>query len=383
MKTDSSHPLTIAVTTKTMVVAVLVGLVAWILSKLTVVALVLMVSLILMGTLSPGVEWLEKRRLGRGKSIGLVFTAMVLTVLGLLALAIPALVEQVGALAKAEPAIQEKLATILSRTPATRPLADSLNNVHIESLARQQAGVAFQYSTKALETVAYLMSALFLSLYMLIDRDRLRGALFAVVPRTHHIRLSRVLLNLETIVGGYLRGQIITSVLMGAFTFGLLLVCRVKNPLAIGVLAGVADVLPYVGVLLAVGPAVGAALAKGPLIAAIVFVALMMYEELESRFLVPRIYGTALQASVVRRALRASGRQHLDGNRRSALGPPCSCRREDARRRASGGAARRRHRRLAHSCERRARRARVRNAGERRPCRGRGGNRRRDRGATR
>ena len=55
--------------------------------------------------------------------------------------------------------------------------------------------------------------------YILIDRDRLRGGLFAVVPRSHHVRLSRVLMNLETIVGRYIRGQVLTSVLMSVFTF--------------------------------------------------------------------------------------------------------------------------------------------------------------------
>jgi predicted PurR-regulated permease PerM len=114
-----------------------------------------------------------------------------------------------------------------------------------------------------------------------------------------------VLLNLETIVGGYIRGQLLTSLFMALFTGTLLAVCGVKNPLALGVLAGVADVLPYIGVFLSVVPAVVAALANGPAIAVAVLVAMLAYEELESRFLVPRIYGRALRlpSSVVLFAL--------------------------------------------------------------------------------
>ena len=100
-------------------------------------------------------------------------------------------------------------------------------------------------------------------MYVMIDRDRLRGGLFAVIPRTQHIRLSRVLLNLESIVGGYIRGQVLTSVFMGVFVFGLLTACRVPNAIALAVFAGLADVLPYVGVFLSVGPAVVAALPSG------------------------------------------------------------------------------------------------------------------------
>jgi predicted PurR-regulated permease PerM len=189
------------------------------------------------------------------------------------------------------------------------PLAEWLRNVHYEAIAKASAGAALEYSSRIAEIVAYLVSAVFLALYILIDRDRLRGGLFAIVPRPHHIRLSRVLLNLETIVGGYIRGQVLTSAFMAAFTFVLLLVCRVHDALAIAVFAGLADVLPYVGVFLSVGPALAAAAARGPAIVGIVLVAMLAYEELESRFLVPKVYGSALRlpSSVVLFALLVGG----------------------------------------------------------------------------
>jgi len=75
------------------------------------------------------------------------------------------------------------------------------------------------------------------------------------------------------------------------------------------VFAGLADVLPYVGAILSVGPSAIAALSVGPVAAGIVLVAMFFYEEFESRFLVPRIYGRALRlpSSVVLVALLAGG----------------------------------------------------------------------------
>jgi len=143
--------------------------------------------------------------------------------------------------------------------------------------------------------VAYGLAAVFLAFYMMLDRDRLRGALFTVVPRAHHIRLSRVLINLGTIVGGYIRGQVLTCVLMGGFILVLLLAFRVPNALAIAVFGGVMDLLPYIGIFLTMGPAVLAAAAKGPAVAGGVFALMLAYEELESRVLVPLVYGRALR----------------------------------------------------------------------------------------
>jgi predicted PurR-regulated permease PerM len=72
------------------------------------------------------------------------------------------------------------------------------------------------------------------------------------------------MMNLETIVGAYIRGQLVTCLLIAAFSFVLLVACGVPSALALAVFAGLADVLPYVGALLSIAPMVAAALAQGP-----------------------------------------------------------------------------------------------------------------------
>jgi predicted PurR-regulated permease PerM len=181
--------------------------------------------------------------------------------------------------------------------------------VNYDALMKSFGATALALSRRVLEVFAYSLGAIFLGLYMMIDRDHLRGGLYAIVPRSHHIRLSRVMMNLETIVGGYIRGQLITCVLMTVFMFILLAACGVPSALAIAVFGGVADVLPYIGIFLTMGPAVAAALAHGPTVTVIVFVLMLAYEEFESRVLVPIVYGRALRlpSSVVLFALIVGG----------------------------------------------------------------------------
>jgi predicted PurR-regulated permease PerM len=167
----------IQVDPKSILIVIAVVAAGAVLVELAPVILVLVVALFLVGTLGPGVEWLQKRGLGRGWAIAIVC----LSALG----------------------------------------------------------------------GAFLIGALTLP------------SLFDQVPRRFHLRLSRTLINLETIVGGYIRGQAVTSGLMAVFTFGLLVACGVPNPLALAAFAGVADVLPYVGAALAIAPAVAATGAHG------------------------------------------------------------------------------------------------------------------------
>ena len=267
----------------------------WVLIRLLPVVLVVVASLVIVGTISPAVRWLEERPMRRGMGIAIVFTALMVVTALTITLTIPALLLQATDLLDQEPAMRARLAGWLAASHHTSPLADLLRKVHSGDLVRLAASNVYEYSTRAITIFAYIMSSIFLALYIMIDRDRLRGGLFLVVPRSHHIRLSRVMLNLETIVGGYIRGQVITSALMAIFVFILLTACGVSNALAIAVFAGVADVLPYIGALLSVGAAVAASLSRGPDIIIVVLVLMLGYETFESRLLIPGIYGRALR----------------------------------------------------------------------------------------
>jgi predicted PurR-regulated permease PerM len=231
----------------------------------------------------------------RGMGIALVFATLSVIAALVITLTIPSLIVQITDLLDQEPALRAGLSTWLMESRLTSPLADLLRKVHSGDLVRMAAANVFALTTRVLEIFAYSLSSLFLALYIMIDRDRLRGGLFLVVPRSHHIRLSRIMLNLETIVGGYVRGQLITSGLMTAFVFILLTSCGAPNALAIAVFAGVADVLPYIGPIFSVGAAVVAASSLSPAIIIIVLVLMLVYEEFESRLIIPRIYGRALR----------------------------------------------------------------------------------------
>lgn len=281
----------------------------WLVIRLWPVLLVVIVALFIMGTLGPLVDWMEAHRVRRGLGIAIIFTG-VFTLVGLVVtLTVPALVAQATTLFEREPAFRASMADYLARFHLTAPLADWLRDFHFAAFSGNVGATAFAYSMRIFEISAYGMSALFLALYMMIDRDRLRGGLFAVIPRTHHIRLSRILLNLETIIGAYIRGQLVTCLLFGAFTFILLTACGVPNAMALAVFAGVADILPYIGAILSVVPAVIVALGHGSTAAIIVLLSMLAYQEFESRLLIPRIYGRALRlpSSVVFFALMAGG----------------------------------------------------------------------------
>ncbi len=57
----------------------------WLLTRIWQIVLLLVVALALAGTLSPAVDWLERRRVARPLALGLILLVLVLAVLGLAA----------------------------------------------------------------------------------------------------------------------------------------------------------------------------------------------------------------------------------------------------------------------------------------------------------
>ncbi len=270
----------------------------WLLGELLPILVVVVVALILVGTLSPAVSWLQRHRLNRAVSIAVVFSVCGIVLVGAALVTIPALVAEVSHTIEHLPEIQEHLARTLEAHQLTEPLADAIRSFNLEDRLRNlNVTTALTTSLGVVEAIGYVATCAVLAIYFIADAERSRAALYALVPRRFHVRLARILLNLATIVGGYLRGQLITSVAIGLFTFALLESTRVPNALALATFAALTDVIPFVGGLLATTPAVLVALSRGTAVATIVLIAMIGYQELESRVLVPRVYGQALRLS--------------------------------------------------------------------------------------
>ncbi len=277
--------------------------------NLVPVILTLIAALMLVGTLNPAVEWLEQRKVHRFAAISIVFVVLLLILAALAVFTLPEFAAQVSSLIEQEPQLRTRLVKFLAGYPLTASLAVGLGKIQYAALLKSYSAEALAISRSLLEILAYGAGAFFLALYVMIDRDRLRGALFAAVPRAHHIKLSRIVLKLQTIVGGYVRGQVVTCVLMALFLFAVLTAFNVPNAIAIAAFGGLVDVLPFIGIFLIIIPAVLAAYAASGVVAMTVFTLLLIYGEFESRVLIPVVYGRSLRlpSSIILFALIAGG----------------------------------------------------------------------------
>ena len=278
-------------------VFLLLGVIAgiWVLGQLRTVMTVLTIALVMVGTFDPVVGWLEKRGFGRGRALVLVFSLAGIAVLGVIVLMVPPLVQQMLSLIEQAPKQRSNMVHNLQQYSWAKPFVKTLQDLPVDDLGKRAGIAMIGYSLNMLEMVGYGISTLFLSIYLLADPVRSKGLLYSIVPRHLHVKLAKVLLELKVIVGGYMRGQLITSLAIAVFVFILLTVLGADNALAIALFAGITDIIPFVGGYVASAPVIIATLPNGTTTALIVAGLMVLYQEFESRILVPRVYGRTLR----------------------------------------------------------------------------------------
>jgi len=281
----------------------------WLLRELWVVGLLVVVALVFAGTFNPLVEWMEKRGVKRTLALVLLLFGSIIVASLLIFLTVPPLAEQLAQIVRGAPRNRERLIVLLEKHSVTLPLAHAVQNAGLEQTFARLEKYLLGYSSQAVKVLGYFVTAVVLSFYFLADGKRTQGALYAIVPREYHMRLARIIHNLEMIVGGYMRGQLITSAAIAIFTFLLLVICKVHNALSLALFAALADVIPFVGGFLAAAAAILSALSRGVPVGTVVLVAMFIYMEFESRILVPKVYGHVLRLSptTVLLALLAGG----------------------------------------------------------------------------
>jgi len=132
------------------------------------------------------------------------------------------------------------------------------------SAASEGAGllgrVVFWVVAVAMGLVGKTMFVVFVflvSFYLLIDFAALRGVAEVMVPQRHQARFFDVARKVDVAVGGFIRGQITSALLVGLLTFVGLMVLGLKQyALLIGCIATVGNLIPYLGPVMGATPAV-------------------------------------------------------------------------------------------------------------------------------
>gem|GEM_PF-362262 len=257
----------------------------------------------------PLVRWLNKR-LPLIVAILLVYAGIAALVAIGLTFLIPAVTSQVSTLVRDWPTIEARIADFV-RNP-TNPLVARLPSFIRDELAKVPSQVPKwlqSYGVTAagnaimvlVGTAAFLGACIaipVLGAYLLYDSETIKRFFMGFIPARRRDSTLQVLSELERVIGGFIRGQLMVGGSVGALiALGLWLVGE-PYAILIGVGAGILDLIPYIGPVIAAIPAVIIAFVSGgaPLFVKVIAV-FVLANQAEGHIIAPNIVSRTIQLS--------------------------------------------------------------------------------------
>ena len=149
--------------------------------------------------------------------------------------------------------------------------------------------------TGTISIVIGLVIVPFLLFYMLKDKEELVGGMYSILPEGVARHTHNVSGLFHSVIGSYVRAQLISATIVGGFVFLGLLLLDVSFALTLGLIAGVLGLIPIIGAFIGAVPGLLVTLATDP--GKLIWVALLyiVVQFIESNIISPRIQGRALR----------------------------------------------------------------------------------------
>lgn len=280
----------------------------WFVREIAAILVLLLVSAVLATACAPLVGFVERwrivgrLRLPRGAAIGALYLATFIVVALLSAMVIVPAVGETRRFVQHAPSLltegRQWLAGVRVQRPWVPDLASDLD--HLSAQGSNAAMLGSGAAVLALRLAGGLVAAitvLVVTFYMLLEGASIKSAFLTVFPRAERPRVSLLLHRIGMKFGGWLRGQLLLAASVAVPVSLILLAIGIPYPFLIGVIAGVGELIPLVGLTLAAVIAVLVTLGQPAwhLLAVVIFFVVAM--NLESHILIPRLMARVLGLS--------------------------------------------------------------------------------------
>lgn len=274
---------------------------AWLVVKITAILIIFMVGVLLASAIEPIVNRLHAASLGRGQSVLVAYGFLLIAVGGLLAILVPTVVHELTLFFGTAPQLLEQWRTSVStsqnafvRENGPFLVAEIERRFSQIDIPTEQALTLATYLPTVfgylIQGLISIVTTLMVGFYWLTEKPTIKRVfLGSFVSEERRTRALTVWDNIETKLGGWIRGQLILMVIVGTVVSVGYSIIGLKFALLLGVLAGLCEMLPFFGPWISGTPAFLLALTQSWRHALAVALFIFVLQMIEGNIVVPRV----------------------------------------------------------------------------------------------
>jgi predicted PurR-regulated permease PerM len=288
----SNHQVTIS--TGTFIKAALIVLLMGFLWYIHEIVIIFFASLLLAALIEPFADWFSKKNIPRALSVLIVYivllTVVILVFLGLT----PIVTEQFTQVTSSASSFFIEIEQTFARLQ-TFSVQHGLSQDILKTLQGIEGAVS-QTSQSFFSTVKGFFGGLVtglvilvLTFYMVAEGEKMQRYFKSLAPIEYQPYLSELMKKMQVKIGAWLRGQLFLGFVIGFVSYIGLSLLNVRYALLLAVIAGLFEMVPYVGPIFSAIPAVMIAFTQSPTLGLIVLGLYVIIQQIENHILVPKV----------------------------------------------------------------------------------------------
>ncbi len=261
---------------KTIVLALLLVLVGWIVFLIRDILFLLFIAFLLMTAIHPFVLFLERFKIPR--ALGIILTYGI--VFGLFG----------ASLAGAVPALIVQSTKLVHDLPNYISRIIPYWNIDVSTISQQIAPIGesvVKVTLSIFSNIVTLVTVLVFAFYFLVERKHADVVIQSIVGEHLAVQVMQILRRIELRLGSWIRGELILMSSIGVLSFIGLTLLHVDYALPLAIFAGIFELIPMIGPTVSAIPAILVALSVSPLLALSVVAMYIVVQQFENNVLVP------------------------------------------------------------------------------------------------
>jgi predicted PurR-regulated permease PerM len=259
--------------------------------------------------IQPAVARLHGLGIPRVLAIVITFIVIIAAVAGLVLLIVPLVVSEVGQLQRQAPSLaaaaQDRLNSLQGSPIQIFGIDVDIKGTtatitsHLREYLLGQAGNAVTIGLSALTTLLQLVLMFIVAFLLALDAAAFRRVLRRLVPNDYRTDFDQIWRKVRKMLYAYVRGQLIIAGLIGILSGIACAVLGLPDAVALGMLAGVTALIPYLGPFIGAIPAILVGLAASPLKALLIAAIYFLISNVILNFVYPKVMGDAVRLSPI------------------------------------------------------------------------------------
>lgn len=276
----------VVISIKTILFSFLMLLAGYILYRLGPIFAILLIAFLIVISVEPLIRYLMTKDfmnspVSRGLAVVSTYLVILLIFIGILTIGIPPIVGQ----------FKKMIFVLIDFLNGLNVNGAGIDKYLTEAVTQisDVSGGVLSATLSVFSSLATLVSLLIISIYLSLDWPNIKDRMFSLFPDNIQDEAKDTLIDIENNIGYWIKGQLVLMLIIGVISFIGLFILGVDYPLALGLIAGLLEVVPMLGPVLSAILASIIGFSISPVKGFGVIVLFTVIQQLENNLLVPKV----------------------------------------------------------------------------------------------